>query len=115
MELRKESMKKMFPHLCKELEGGESKVTINSVRADPEKAEEAVSDKFLHYNPTVVDFIRRCDTETEAEAIINFMEKRCEITKEYAEQLKKQLKKEGVRSFGPKKEEGYYFKQSGLC
>jgi hypothetical protein len=115
VELRKESVKKMFPHLCEELEGGESNVEINSVRTDPEAAEEEVSDKFRNYNPTVVDFIRRCDTETEAEAIINFMEKRCEITKEYAEQLKKQLKKEGVRSFGSKKEEGYYFKQSGLC
>ena len=115
MELRKESMKKMFPHLCKELEGGDSKVEINSVRTDPETAEDSVSDKFHNYNPTVVDFIRRCDTETEAEAIINFLEKRCELTGEYAKQLRKQLKKEGVRSFGSKKEEGYYFKQSGLC
>ena len=115
MELRKESVKKMFPHLCKELEGGDNKVEIDSVRTDPEKAEEAVSDKFHNYNPTVVDFIRRCDTETEAEAIINFLEKRCELTREHAEQLRKQLKKEGVRSFGSKKEEGYYFKQSGLC
>ena len=115
MEIRKESIKRMFPHLCKELESGESKVEINSVRTDPETAEEAVSDKFHNYNPTVVDFIRRCDTETEAEAIINFLEKRCELTEEYAKQLRKQLKKEGVRSFGSKKEEGYYFKQSGLC
>ena len=115
MEIRKESIKKMFPHLCKELEGGDNKVEINSVRTDPETAEEEVSDKFHNYNPTVVDFIRRCDTETEAEDIINFLEKRCELTRENAEQLRKQLKKEGVRSFGPKKEEGYYFKQSGLC
>ena len=115
MEIRKESIKKMFPHLCRELEGGDSKVEINSVRTNPEKAEEAISDKFHNYNPTVVDFIRRCDTETEAEAIINFLEKRCELTAEYAKQLRKQLKKEGVRSFGSKKEEGYYFKESGLC
>ena len=115
MEIRKESIRKMFPHLCKELEGGEGKVEINSIRTDPEKAEEAVSDEFRHYDPTVVDFIRRCDTETEAEAIINFLEKRRELTGEYAEQLRKQLKKEGVRSFGSKKEEGYYFTQSGFC
>ena len=40
MEIRKESIKKMFPHLCKELEGGDSKVEINSVRTDPETAED---------------------------------------------------------------------------
>ena len=37
------------------------------------------------------------------------------MTKEYAVQLRRQLKKEGVRSFGPKKEENYYFKKGGLC
>jgi hypothetical protein len=30
-------------------------------------------------------------------------------------ELRKQLKKEGVRSFGSKKEDNYYFKQGGLC
>jgi hypothetical protein len=43
------------------------------------------------------------------------LEKRGELTKEHAEKLRKQLKKEGVRSFGSKKEENYYFKQGGLC
>jgi hypothetical protein len=42
------------------------------------------------------------------------LKKRNEITKECAEQLKKQLDQKGVRSFGPKKEDDYYFKQSGL-
>jgi len=43
------------------------------------------------------------------------LEKRGELTKEYAAELREQLKKEGVRSFGSKKEENYYFKQGGLC
>ncbi len=115
MDIDKKSFKKMFPNLSGELEGGESKVAINSVRTDPEASENAVSDKFRHYNPNVVDFIRRCDTEKEAEAIIAYLEKRGELTKEYAEELRQQLTKKGVRSFGPKKEEHYYFKQSGLC
>ncbi|MCW4044653.1 MAG: DUF2095 domain-containing protein [Candidatus Bathyarchaeota archaeon] len=115
METDKKSFKKLFPHLSKELELEDSKVAINSVRTDSEAAEEATSDKFRHYNPTVVDFIRRCDTETEAEAIIAYLEKRGELTPEYAKALRQQLKKEGVRSFGAKKEENYYFKQGGLC
>ena len=115
VEIDEKSFKKMFPNLSKELELGDSKVAINSVRTDSDAAEKALFDKFRHYNPTVVDFIRRCDTETEAEAIIAYLEKRGELTKEYAEELRKQLKKEGVRSFGAKKEENYYFKQGGLC
>ncbi len=105
----------MFSHLLEELEDGESKVAINSVRTDSETAEKKLSDKFHNYNPTIIDFIRRCDTETQAETIIAYLEKRGELTKEYAEELRKQLKRKGVRSFGSKKEENYYFKQGGLC
>ena len=115
MEIDKKSFKKMFPKLSKELEGREGKVAIGSVRTDSENAEKSLSDKFHNYNPTVVDFIRRCDTEAQAETIIEYLEKRGELTKEYTDKLRKQLKKEGVRSFGSKKEENYYFKQGGLC
>jgi hypothetical protein len=76
-------------------------------------AEKAFCDPLHNFNPSVVDFIRRCDTEEQAEAIIAFMEKRCEITSKHATQLRTQLKKKGVRSFGPKKEDNYYFKQGG--
>jgi hypothetical protein len=115
VETDKKSFKKMFPKLSDELALGDSKVPIDSVRTDPEAAEKAVHDKFRHYDPTAEDFIRRCDTEAQAEAIIAYLEKRGELTEECADRLRKQLKKEGVRSFGPKKEEGYYFKQDGLC
>ena len=115
METNKKSFKKMFPNLSEELEGGDSKVPIDAVRTDPESAEKSMPDKFRNYDPTVVDFIRRCDTEEQAKTIIAYLEKRGELSKAYAEELRQQLKKEGVRSFGPKKEEGYYFKQGGLC
>jgi hypothetical protein len=130
VEIDRKSIKKMFPHLAEELEGKENKVTIDGVRADAAEAEEgitdidetllaqaeaAVPDVFRHYNPTVVDFIRRCDTETQAEEIVTYMQKRGELTKEQASEILSQLKKEGLRSFGCKKEDGYYFKQSGLC
>jgi len=115
VETDKKSFKKMFPNLSKELELEDSKVAINSVRTDPDAAENAMADKLRHYNPTAVDFIRRCDTDAQAEAIIAYLEKRGELTTEHAETLRQQLKKEGVRSFGAKKEENYYFKQGGLC
>jgi hypothetical protein len=115
VETDKKSFKKMFPNLSEELEGGNSKVTIGSVRTDSDAAEKSMSDKFRNYDPTVIDFIRRCDTEEQAKTIIAYLEKRGELSKEYAEKLRKQLEREGVRSFGSKKEEDYYFKQGGLC
>ena len=130
MATDKKALKEMFPHLYEELETGDVKVPINAVRKNPEEAEEAVEcedceeeeaasctetpDKLRHFNPCAVDFIRRCDTEAQAEEIIAYLQKKGEITKEYAEELRCQLKREGVRSFGPKKEENYYFREGGI-
>ena len=115
METDKKSFKKMFPNLSEELELETGKVAINSVRTDTDAAESDEEDKFKNYNPNVVDFIRRCDSETQAEEIIHYLEKRGELNKDYAKVLRQQSKKKGLRSFGSKREENYYFKQSGLC
>jgi len=110
MGLDKEKFRKTFPNLAKELGFKEHKVAINSVRTDIHAGENAVSERFVHYMPDVIDFIRRCDTEEQAEEIIEYMGKRGEIDGRYAERLRKQLRERGVRSFGSKKEENYYFK-----
>jgi len=129
MAIDKESLKKMFPNLYKELEQGEAKISIDSVRRNPgeaetEKAKAAeevepksattMPDKLRHFNPTVVDFIRRCDTKAQAEEIIAYLQKKGEITEEYADELRCQLKRRNVRSFGNKKEENYYFREGGI-
>jgi hypothetical protein len=130
MAIDKESLKKMFPNLYKELEQGEVKISIDSVRRNPQEAETemgkaeeeevepkaatATPDKLRHFDPTVVDFIRRCDTEAQAEEIVAYLQKKGEITEEYAEELRRQLKRKSVRSFGPKKEENYYFREGGI-
>ncbi|PVX23214.1 MAG: DUF2095 domain-containing protein [Candidatus Bathyarchaeum sp.] len=114
MELEKEKLRKMFPNLAQELSSGECKTKITSVRSDANSAEKAVSKKFTDYNPDVIDFIRRCDKAEQAEEIICYLEKRQEISPEYAKKLRKQLKTKGVRSFGAKKENDYYLKQDGI-
>ena len=120
----------MFPNLSKELEEGDAKVSIdglrkNAVEADAE-VEECVAaeaefevakskpNKLRHFNPSAEDFIRRCDTEAQAEEIIAYLLKKGEITKACAQELRGKLEKEGVRSFGPKKEENHYFREGGL-
>jgi len=114
MEIDKKQFRKMFPHLAEEMEGEERKIAITSVRSDIQTGEKASSRRFAKYMPDVIDFIRRCDNEEQAEEIISYMERREEISREYAKKLKKQLKEKGVRSFGSKKEEGYYLKQDPL-
>jgi len=114
MKIDKKQFNKMFPYLATELEGGEQKIAITSVRSDTPTGEKASSKKFSGYIPDVIDFIRRCDNEEQAEEIISYMESREEINREYAGRLRKQLKEKGVRSFGSKKEEDYYLKQGAL-
>lgn len=114
MTLEREAVKRLFPNLAKELELGENRVHVNSIRTDSPTGEKAVAENFVHYVPDIVDFIRRCDTEQQAEEIISYMAKRGEIDKEYADRLREQLKNKGVRSFGSKKETDYYLKHGDL-
>ncbi len=130
MAIDKKSLKKLFPNLYKEIEElDDCKVPINSIRANPQAAEEAMEqeeeteesiepnvppDKLRHFNPSAVDFIRRCETEAQAEEIIDYLHKRGELTTQVAKEMKNQLKRDGVRSFGPKKEAYHYFKEGGI-
>lgn len=100
----------MFPHLAKEMDGGESEINFMAVRSDVSFGEKVASREFTGYNPDIIDFLRRCETSDQALEIINYCERRGEITSAYARQLRRQLKAKGIRSFGPKKEEDYYFK-----
>jgi hypothetical protein len=129
--MEKKAIKKMFPHLYEELESGDVKVQINGIRKNACDSEGEVDecnsdenqelldcnempDTLRHFNPQAVDFLRRCETEEQAEEIIAYLEKKGEISKEYASELRCQLKKDGVRSFGTKKEENHYFKEAGI-
>ena len=114
MDIDKERFRKMFPKLAQEIESGKCRTKISSVRSDYTTGEKAVSRKFTAYTPDVIDFLRRSDKAEQAEEIICYLEKRREISSEYARKLRKQLKEKGVRSFGSKKEIDYYLKQDRL-
>ncbi len=129
MAIDKKSLKKMFPNLYREIEElDDCKVPIDAIRANPEAAEREVEDvneeefleptqppdKLRHFNPSAVDFIRRCDTDAQAQEIISYLKKKGELTEDQAKELEEKLKREGVRGFGPKKEENYYFREGGI-
>jgi hypothetical protein len=108
MEFEKKRFRKMFPNLADEMETDANHVAISSLRSDSAAGERASAKRFDNYVPDAVDFIRRCDNEKQAEEIIEYLEKRQEISYEYAQKLRKQLRGKGVRSFGPKKQDDYY-------
>ena len=86
-----------------ELEEEEEKTEINT-NSDP--------NSLIGFIPTAIDFIRRCDTKEQAIEIINYLLKRGELNTIDASKLKKQLSAKGLRSFGSKKDAGFYFNQT---
>jgi len=100
-------LRKRFPSLAVEVEERKQALKIDAVRTDLEQAEK-VSYQVQGYEPTVIDFIRRCDTEQQALEIIGFLESRGELSPEYARRLSNQLARLGLRSFGPKRNPGCY-------
>lgn len=96
-----------FPTLSKELEEKTAKAyKIDGVRTMTEEAE-TKSEK-ASFEPDVVDYIRRCDTMSQAMEIVEFLLKQNEITPPQAKEIKSQLKADGLRSFGSKKEKDHY-------
>ena len=108
MEMGKKRFRRIFPKLAEEMQTDENRFRISSVRSDVGVAERASVKRFDNYMPDAVDYIRRCDSEKQAEEIVDYLERRNEITNEFAHKLRKQLKTKGVRSFGPKKQDDYY-------
>jgi hypothetical protein len=90
------------------MESGRSRADVNEniETGEPKASDEAR--KWAGYDPDVVDFIRRCKTVEQAEEVVDYMESHGEITAERAAEIRKQIVEEGLRSFGPKKEMGFY-------
>ena len=101
--MERKEFKKKYPKLAEEMEQGVGKAELDFEVEKPKPQR-----KFAGYDPNVVDFIRRCTNETQALEIIEYMKNREEITHEEAENLCKQLEEEGLRSFGRKKDPGFY-------
>lgn len=105
-----------LPHLAAEMERSVTDVRIDGVRwEETERTRQQIATSktpYSGYSPDVVDFLRRCSTEEEALEVIEFLEKRGEISKVHAREIRKQLRTKGVRSFGSKKSWGHYERES---
>ncbi len=98
--------KKEYPNLAEEW-GGDGTVRINAVRTSVKEAEKATH-SVQGYEPTAIDFIRRCENNDQALEIIAFLEEQGEITSDYARRLRVQLVERGLRSFGRTRKPGCY-------
>lgn len=105
-EYKKDEFRRKFPGLAQEI-GGIGTVRVDAVRTSAEEAEKVVH-SVQGYEPTVIDFIRRCENDKQALEIINFLEEKGEIEPSYAKRLRAQLARQGLRSFGSKKNPGCY-------
>ncbi|WXG41146.1 MAG: DUF2095 family protein [Candidatus Freyarchaeum deiterrae] len=92
MEIDKKKLREEYPNLSKELEGEgvEMAAPIEGVRSEETR------------DLDIIRVIRRCDNEEQVIEIINYMLKRGEIAQEHADNILKQLKENGLRSFGSK-------------
>ncbi len=110
--MEKKDFKRLFPHIADEMETGASKVDLNKATEPLPSTEPSYKEdrKYAGFLPGAVDFIRRCRKPKEAEDIIAFLEKKGDITGDEANALRRQLKQDGLRSFGPHKGPGFYEK-----
>jgi len=107
VELDKDDFRKKFPNLWQELEGKVSAMQLKDIV-------KTQNDKFKGYTPTAIDYLRRCDTDEEAERVISYLLAKGEIEIQYAEELRKRLREKGLRIFGSKKEDGFYLREAGM-
>ncbi|MEM1548996.1 MAG: DUF2095 family protein [Candidatus Methanomethylicia archaeon] len=106
-----ETLRKYFPNLAKEIEENTCKISLTYRNTPLRDSEDHRKPKFRGYEPNVIDFIRRCDSVSQALEIVDFLEKRNELSHEEAENIRILLKEKGVRFFGSKKDPGWYFKE----
>ncbi|MEE8401491.1 MAG: DUF2095 family protein, partial [Candidatus Hydrothermarchaeaceae archaeon] len=68
---------KRYPNLSRELKG-EKRVSIQGVRSNSKEAEKEPK-KFDRYDPTAIDFLRRCETCEQGIEIIDYLASKGEI------------------------------------
>jgi hypothetical protein len=103
LELPEEELKKKFPHIIKEIEESSYEEDKGiKVKSDP-----------TGYQPNVFDFLARCENNSQAIEIVDFLEKRGELLKAEADSLRKRINEKGVRSVAKKRSPGHYFREYG--
>jgi len=94
-----EEFRKLFPKLSKEILG-----------RNPTKVNSLVKDPLHNYVPNIYDFLGRVRSVEEGLEVIDYLERKGELSKELADSLRETLKTKGIEAFGERREFGYYYK-----
>ncbi len=118
----KEEFNKEFPHLIKEISTRKKSIKINSVDKNVEQRNEEKNRELNNlypnelYNPGMIDFLRRCTKNEEANEILDYLMERKEITQQDYSKYKNIISQEGglkqlIDEYGGLKRPGYYMKK----
>jgi len=102
--MEKKKIEELFPNLTKEIKEGSTKI-VKLDRALPGSQR-----KWAGFNPEAIDFLRRCTKKEEAHEVIDYLEKRGEISQEKADMFREKLENEGLSAFGKHKDQDFYHK-----
>ena len=103
-EIDEEEFRRIYPNLARELLDHKPQAVLTY---------NGVEDPWRGYEPGVLDFIARAESLEEAYEVIDYLERRKEITPEEARFVRERLSREGLRAFGPLRKPGFYFKAAG--
>ena len=114
----KTELEEFFPNLTSEINEGKKSVKISSIEKEEVLGINESNNFEIKYeenlsNPGVIDFLRRCSTSEEAMEILEYLNARKELTKDFFNFLKERISQdEGLIKLidecgGPKKK-GYY-------
>lgn len=67
-------------------------------------------DPLRGYMPSPIDFIRRARSIEEAMEVIDYLERRGEISKDEADRLRKKLREGSLEALGPRRSYGVYLR-----
>ncbi|MHA1646067.1 MAG: DUF2095 family protein [Promethearchaeota archaeon] len=100
VEYEKRDFRTNLPNLAEELEDINSSGRI--------RVESLSFEDVTPHDPGLIEFIQRCSTRNEAFEIIDYLERREEISVEIAAINRKKIKEEGLKAFGPHITPGHY-------
>jgi len=103
IEIDVKELRRKYPNLARELEKRIMCIEVRGSRTSDEDFQVGM--------PDAIDYIRRCKNVQEAEEVIGFLERTNQISRTKASELREQLYSQGLESFGPRKEFGYYTKK----
>ncbi len=97
-EFDKEEFRRLFPKLSEEMLG--KSYDIRELSKDP----------LAGYEPNVYDFLCRAKSVEDGLKVIDYLERKGELSPELARELRDKLIRHGIKAFGERREFGYYYR-----